>query len=135
MGTSEFIVSGIREHVSYLADARVAAIHPGALMSLAPPLPSRRPYTLITTSQLPPPKKRHQDLIRACGQLKREGMDFSLRIVGTGDQEQTLRALLAVEPSVLDEWRRAVQAHARATFSQEAQFEKFAAFLESCRPT
>ncbi len=92
VGTSEFIVNGIREHVSYLADARVAAIHPGTPMPIAPPLPSRRPYTLITTSQLTLPK-RHQDLIRACGQLKREGMDFRLRIVGTGDQEQTLRAL------------------------------------------
>lgn len=221
VGTSKFIVNGIRKHVSYLADARVEAVHPGTLMPPHPPFPSCRPYTLITTSQLTPPK-RHQDLLRACGQLKREGLDFRLRIVGTGDQEQTLRALavacdledrvvfrgfvsdvgaelrqadifvlptdaeplgialeeamahglfplarnsggvpeiwparfrarllspgagpeefaaglrslLAVEPSVLDEWRQAVQNHARVAFSQEAQFEKFAAFLESCR--
>ena len=54
---------------------------------------------------------------------------------GAGPEEFAagLRSLLAVEPSVLDEWRQAVQNHARAAFSQEAQFEKFAAFLESCR--
>lgn len=222
LGTSTFITNGIRRHVPYLVNARVAAIYPGTAMPPEPPRPSRAPYTLITTSQLTPPK-RHQDLIRGCGLMKEEGLDFRLRIVGTGEQEQALhdltracnledrvvfcgfthdvaaelrqadifvlptdaeplgialeeamahglfplarnaggapeiwparfrahllapqagprefaaglRALLAVEPSVLDEWRLAVQAHARATFSREAQFDKFAAFLEGCHP-
>lgn len=222
VGTSEFITRGIVSHNAYLADARVATIHPGTPMPPDPPLPSRPPYTLITTSQLTAPK-RHQDLIRACGLLKRAGFDFRLRIVGTGDQEQSLRALttacdlderiefrgfvadvgaelrqadifvlptdaeplgialeeamahglfplarnaggvpeiwperfrpqllpsqagpeefaqglralLSVAPAVLDEWRQAVQNHARAAFSQEAQFDRFAAFLESCPP-
>lgn len=219
LGTSAFIVRNIVDNVPYLADAPVTAIHPGTPMPMDPPHPSSRPYTLIATSQLTRPK-RHEDLIRACGLLHREGVAFQLTIVGTGDQEETLRdltrelrlenrvffrgfsehvdeelrqadifilptdaeplgialeeamahglfpvarhaggvpeiwpdrfrpwllppqagprefadslrRLLDVEPAELDGWRRAVQEHARATFSENAQYGKFAAFLES----
>lgn len=219
LGTSEFITRSIVKNVPYLEDAPVAAIHPGTIMPPDPPSPSSRPYTLIATSQLTRPK-RHEDLIRACDRLHREGLAFQLHIVGTGDQEEKLRALvrdcdlsdrvafrgfsshvdeelrqadifilptdaeplgialeeamahglfplarnaggvpeiwpdrfrswllpaqagpdefadnlrrlLAVEPAELDEWRRVVQEHARATFNESAQYEKFAAFLKS----
>lgn len=90
---SEYTARHIVRHVPYLRRARVAALHPGTFMPKETPAPSRPPYTLITTSQLTLPK-RHEDLVRACALLRREGTPFALRIVGTGDQEGPLRALV-----------------------------------------
>lgn len=90
---SEFIANNIVKQVPYLLNARVEAVYPGTPMPDDPPCPSRLPYTLITTSQLTPPK-RHSDLIEGCALLKEQGVPFHLRIVGVGDQEENLRELV-----------------------------------------
>lgn len=91
---SEFTRRSIIANVPWLASARTVAIHPGTLMPFAPPCLSRQPYTFITTSQLTAPK-RHIDLIYACALLTAHQAAFKLRIVGSGDQEDALKALVA----------------------------------------
>lgn len=117
---SEFTRANIMDHVPWLKKARMVAIHPGTSMPTASPCPSRQPCTLITTSQLTAPK-RHVDLINACALLlsRPATPPFRLRIVGTGDQEASLKSLVAslnlesyIEfrgyvPNVADELRQA----------------------------
>jgi glycosyltransferase involved in cell wall biosynthesis len=59
-----------------------------------PPRPVGAPLRILTVGALNE-KKGHDNLIRACALLKRQGIPFECRIVGSGDQEQALAGLIA----------------------------------------
>lgn len=58
------------------------------------PRPVGTPLRMLTVGALNE-KKGHDILIRACALLKRQGIPFECRIVGSGDQQQALAGLIA----------------------------------------
>ena len=88
---SDFCRTGIIRSNPWLVNRRVEAIHPGTPIPDTLP-PAHKIRTIIATSQLLL-VKRHEDLIHACAILHDDGLPFRLNIVGTGDQEQKLKAL------------------------------------------
>lgn len=86
---SNFTKQGLLRNLPYLSNYTVTTIHPGVHIP-TDTLQTQQKPTFITTSQLNA-DKRHIDLIEGCKILTDNGFDFSLKIVGEGNQEASLK--------------------------------------------
>lgn len=86
---SEYTKQGLVQNLPYLEKFKITVIHPGVNISDHSIL-TRKPYKLITTSQLNE-DKRHIDVIHACRILADSNVEFSLMIVGEGALSEELR--------------------------------------------
>ena len=86
---SEFTRKGFLRNLPYLEHFTSTAIHPGVEIS-EHPLSARKPYKIITTSQINK-DKGHIDVILACKILSDENVDYSLNIVGEGSLSAQLQ--------------------------------------------
>lgn len=101
---SDFVRRGIVEHVPWLKNWEVAALHPGVRVPAEPDFPAHEPPVVVTTSQLND-DKCHEYVLYALGRLKRQGLDFRMVVAGSGKLADVLRAI-ALEHGIAEniEW-------------------------------
>lgn len=90
---SEHMAAGIRR--SNLWMRSVVHVLPNAVPIPAVAAdPAREPVRIVTIGSLTP-KKDHATLLRACSELVRRGVDFSLMIIGEGRERARLSEMIA----------------------------------------
>jgi len=86
---SQYTLDGLKKNLPHVRDMECAAIVPGTRIPDALTPRGWHPLRIIATSQLSR-EKRHCDLLRACSLLAAEGLEFELRIAGTGPEAAAL---------------------------------------------
>jgi len=93
---SDFNLEHLRKHFGSDAD-RVERIYNGLdLGKFEFDASQDRPPTIISVGRLVE-KKGFFDLLRACGELSRRGIDYRCVIIGSGEQEAELRRIILTE--------------------------------------
>lgn len=89
---AEHMARGLSERFAWIAPADVL-VSANACRSLAARAePGREPATVLCLARLHPGKGQ-RDLLRAAARLSGEGLEFTVRLAGAGEDEQPLRAL------------------------------------------
>ena len=86
------IKQGLLRNLPYLEPEEIRVILTGKTPAPHPPAKRHRPLRFISTSQLNA-DKGHEDILKAFGKLKGQGLDFEYHIVGTGRVEAKLRGI------------------------------------------
>lgn len=86
------IRDGMAHELSFVRPGDVTVILTGKEPAPLAPDTASEPRRIITTSQLNA-DKGHADLLRALAACREKGLDFRLDIVGTGHEEEALKAL------------------------------------------
>src|SRR5207249_1399653 len=92
VSTSRLAAAGLRR-IAGLPEERVSAIRFGVEPPSGPVRvrKPRAPLELGYVGRLSQPEKRVRDLVPLCEGLRRRGLDFRLRIAGSGEEEAFLR--------------------------------------------